>query len=208
MATKKTYAVIAALITWFAVIAQLVLIIQNRVVSLPETLLRFFSFFTILTNIIVAVCFTAEAGAGSSFWKKVSTQTAVAVYIMVVGIVYNVVLRQLWMPQGMQRIVDELLHLVVPLLFLFFWIMFVTKEKLSWKKSITWLLYPFIYLVFILIAGSISDYYPYPFVDVATHGYEKVLINCVFVLLLFVMLSLVFIGLSRYLSQKKSTQIA
>lgn len=43
---------------WFALLLQLYLIILHRVSSLPETIVRFFSFFTIQTNILVALCFT------------------------------------------------------------------------------------------------------------------------------------------------------
>ncbi|HMI79175.1 MAG TPA: hypothetical protein VK484_10285 [Ferruginibacter sp.] len=43
---------------WFALIGQFYLIIENRVASLAETITRYFGFFTILTNIIVAVCVT------------------------------------------------------------------------------------------------------------------------------------------------------
>ena len=49
---------IIAIVSWFAVALQLYLIILNRVASLPETIVRFFSFFTIQTNILVAICFT------------------------------------------------------------------------------------------------------------------------------------------------------
>ena len=52
------YLAVIVVIGWFALLAQLYLIIQNRVVSVGETIIRYFSFFTILTNLIVAVCVT------------------------------------------------------------------------------------------------------------------------------------------------------
>ncbi len=203
--SKKYFSIAGACVAWLAVVVQLVLILQNRVTSVPETLVRFVSFFTILTNILVAVYWTVNGWKRPSqgFWQRSATATAVAVYILVVGIVYNVVLRQLWAPVGLQKIVDELLHLVVPLLFLMYWMFFVPPLKLAWKLALYWLLYPFIYLVFILSRGSVSNYYPYPFLDVFNHGYEKVFTASAVMLLLFLLLSCAFIAASRYLARKK-----
>ena len=52
------FLILIAIAGWFALASQLYLIIQNRVVSVAETIIRYFSFFTILTNLIVAICVT------------------------------------------------------------------------------------------------------------------------------------------------------
>jgi hypothetical protein len=54
----KSMMITGAVLGWFAVIGQLVLILQNRVLTVPGTIVQFFSYFTILTNIIVALCYT------------------------------------------------------------------------------------------------------------------------------------------------------
>jgi hypothetical protein len=68
--TIRSSAAVGAFISWLAEILQLYLIIVNRTASIPETIIRFFSFFTILTNILVAVCFTTVALEWRSTWKK------------------------------------------------------------------------------------------------------------------------------------------
>ena len=97
MPSTKTFAAIAAAIGWIALILQLYLIIINRTASIPETLLRYFGFFTILTNILVAVSLTMVYLKGISenghFLTRPKTLTATAVYITIVGLVYNVILR-------------------------------------------------------------------------------------------------------------------
>ncbi len=45
---------------WMALIVQFILMMQNRVVGEFETIVRFFSYFTILSNLLVALSFTAE----------------------------------------------------------------------------------------------------------------------------------------------------
>jgi hypothetical protein len=133
--STRIIALIGAVIGWFAVIAQLYLIITNRVVSVPGTLFRFFSYFTIDTNILVALCFTFislqnKSSLGKLF-SKPTTITALTVYIIVVGIVYNTILRLTWNPQGLQMVVDEILHSVIPVLFILFWLIFVPTEGLK-----------------------------------------------------------------------------
>ena len=43
--SARIIALVGALIGWFAVITQLYLMMENRVVAVPGTLLRFFAFF-------------------------------------------------------------------------------------------------------------------------------------------------------------------
>ena len=201
---NRILAVTIAVCSLVAVVIQFDLMMASRAASIPETIVRFFSFFTILTNILVAVCFSfiylRPIGDKTNRWLNVSSQTAIAVYILVVGIIYNIILRSLWAPTGMQKLVDELLHFIMPGLYFFYWLIFIEKQGLKWKQAFVWLLYPLVYLILILIRGAFTttNFYPYPFVDVYNHGYEKVFISCGFILLLFLFLSFIFIGVSKF----------
>lgn len=205
----KWYTLITALLGWFAVITQFVLLIQNRITPLTETIIRFFSFFTILSNIIVALTFSflffGAAGKWGRFFHKATTITAVTVYIIVVGAVYNIILRVIWHPVGLQKFVDELLHSVIPVLATLFWILFVKKEELQWKDSFLWLLYPILYTVFIAVRGMLSDYYPYPFINVPAIGYPRALLNGLVLAVVFLGLSLFLIAVAKFISRKKAT---
>ncbi len=193
---------------WFALASQLYLIIQNRVVSVAETIVRYFSFFTILTNLIVAVCVTVLLLKPNSKWgswfSKSTTLTAITVYITIVGVVYNVILRFLWKPQGLQYVTDELLHTIIPLLFILYWFLFVPKKGLQYKQFLPWLIYPLLYVIYTAIHGAISGYYPYPFINVTELGYGKVLINTGGLLLAFSMLSLFLIAVAKYMNRGKA----
>ncbi len=190
-----------AFLGWFSILLQFYLIILNREASVPETVIRYFSFFTILTNILITVCFTvllcSPLSSPGSFFSRPSTLTALAIYITIVGLVYNGILRFLWSPQGAQQLVDELLHVVNPLWFLLFWVFFVPKSRLKWKNVYFWLIYPLIYIIFILVRGSFSGFYPYPFVNVSNLGYPAVLINCLVLSVAFVFLSLIFVWIGK-----------
>src|ERR1700722_13215816 len=102
----KRLSVVFTIIVWFSVIAQLILMLQNRATDIPETIIRFFSYFTILTNTLVALYFTAIC-FNLSITNRPGLLTAITSYIFIVGIVYQIVLRHLWQPAGIQLIVDE-----------------------------------------------------------------------------------------------------
>ncbi|MES2747665.1 MAG: Pr6Pr family membrane protein [Bacteroidota bacterium] len=203
---KKSFAFEKSLsvICWLTVILQFILLLQTSLVGVVETVLRFFTFFTILTNILVAITFTAigwQSNSKSSFFLKPNTQTAIAVYIFVVGFVYNTILRFIWEPQGLQRIVDEILHLVIPIVYVLYWFFKVDKGVITWKNCLGWLLYPIVYLIVVMLRGSFSNYYPYPFLDVTKLGIEKVVINSIFMSLFFVLMALIFVGLAKYITR-------
>jgi hypothetical protein len=50
--------------------------------------------------------------------------------------VYNIILRNLWQPQGSQKIADELLHVAVPLLYVLYWLIFAKKNPLQWMDAV------------------------------------------------------------------------
>ncbi len=198
---SKIFITLGAIIATLAVLLQLYVIIENRVMSIPQTLIKFFSYFTIISNIMVAICFTTLSVQPTSRWGqfflKPQTATAINVYILVVGLVYNMVLRWLWAPKGLQLVADNLLHVVVPIWFLIYWIALVPKANLQWKNVFSFLIYPAVYCVYILVRGAISNQYPYFFIDAAKLGYPQVALNCTILLVVFLALSLLHIGVAK-----------
>ena len=192
--------IIGSLLGWFSVVGQFILMIQNRQADVIETIIRFFSFFTILTNILVALYFTSRI----PMFKKASFQkifnkgalTALTTFILVVGLVYQIILRNTWHPTGLQRIIDELLHSVIPLFVLIYWLLFANIEELKFQNSKNWLWFPALYFAYVIFRGHFSNFYPYPFITVSEIGYLQVLINflIVSVFMLSVMGILIFIG--------------
>ncbi len=200
---RRGYATLMALVGWFAIIAQQVLHYRASDQTPGETMIRFFSFFTITTNILVAMFATAAALSKSSgtnirggFISDPGTASAVTLYIAVVGLIYNTVLRSLGKFEGLGWLVNELLHLVIPVMMLIYWWLWVDARRVTYRQIPSWLIYPAIYTTFIMIRGASASWYPYPFMDVIAHGYRRVFINSVFVLLTFTLLGalLIFIG--------------
>lgn len=197
---KITLSILGAGFGWFAVVFQLILFLNNRSGSVGASLIQFFSYFTIEGNILAALCYTFllfPSSRPGTFFSRTTVVTALAVYILVVGTVYNVILRFIWDPQGWQMVVDELLHTVNPLLFVFFWMFIAQHDRLEWRNLLPWLIYPLIYCFYTFIRGAFTGLYPYPFLDVELIGYMTAVINCIFVCLFFLATSLLFIFINR-----------
>jgi hypothetical protein len=198
---KQGYSILIALLTWAAIIIQFFLMMENRNSSVAETTIRFFSFFTILTNLLVAIFFTIlifrfkNSLPGDQ--KNSGDVTAITVYITCVGLVYQILLRKTWHPQGMQMVTDELLHSVIPVLVLIYWFLFENTLSVPYSLIGRWLLYPLIYLIYVLIRGYFSGFYPYPFINIPALGIEKVLLNSILMTALFAVLSVTFNAVGR-----------
>lgn len=198
---KRFLALIFCLIGWFALSAQYYLMIQTSVAPFLEINIRFFSYFTILTNLIVAVYFTSQVFKKDQKSENSGTLTAITIYIVIVGLIYQAVLRSTWNPTGLQRVVDELLHTLIPVFVLIYWFLYENKNGLNYKQIPKWAVYPLIYLFYILIRGNFSGFYPYPFVDVLSIGYSKVMMNSFWILVFFVGLSMLFIRIGKVLNK-------
>lgn len=197
MQNRKFILILGFLLGWFSLIAQFIIMIQNREVGVFDTIVRFFTFFTILSNILVTIYFTSNLINFSSFFKSYKVQTAITVYISIVAIVYNVILRFIWNPTGLQRIVDELLHVINPIVFVMYWYMAKNEISISYKFIFKILIFPIVYLFTVLLIGNYSNHYPYPFLDINTIGYMSVVINSIGISLLFVLVSLLYVFISN-----------
>ncbi|WP_285410737.1 Pr6Pr family membrane protein [Pseudomonas sp. FR229a] len=193
-----------AVLGWAGLTIQLYLIFFARLsvgASLLGGLVSFFSYFTILTNTLVATVLTCAVSERESAARRWFLQpwvsSGIAVSIAVVGLAYSILLRHLWHPEGWQFIADELLHDVMPLLFLGYWWCCVPKGTLRLWHLPLWLIYPLVYFIYALLRGHLLGAYAYPFIDVAVLGYPQVLANAGGILVGFVLVGLLVIGLDR-----------
>ena len=106
----KRFVAAAALAGWVGLAIQQYLIFHSRWssgASLLGGLIKFFSFFTVLSNTLVAVALSCALSgrdsAGHRFFRHPAVCAGIVVSIALVGIAYNVLLRHLWQPQGWQR---------------------------------------------------------------------------------------------------------
>ena len=205
----KRFVATAALAGWVGLAIQQYLILYSRwsiEASLLGGLVSFFSFFTVLTNTLVVVvlsyAWVNRESAGKRFFLAPHISSGVAVSIVVVSLAYNLLLRHLWSPEGFQFIADELLHDVMPLLFLIYWWRCVPKGFLRLKHIGAWVIYPLMYFAYVLMRGHLLGQYQYPVIDVDRLGYPQVFVNAGGILAGFVAISLVMVGLDKFIKPR------
>jgi len=203
--TSRMLTVMAAGTVWFALIGQMYIALWGRWqtdASLIGGLINFFSYFTVTTNTLVAVVLTCAVTARDSCCKRFFLQpwvsSGIAVSIVVVGVSYSLLLRNVWNPQGFQWLVNELLHDVMPIVFLLYWGACVPRARLRWQHALVWAIYPVTYFVYAMIRGNVIGQYQYPFIDVAKLGFGQVLINSLVILAGFMLFSFALIGFDHW----------
>ena len=177
-----------------AVVGQLLVSLDfwraSGVTNTGSNVVNFFSFFTVDANIAAAVVLLVGAGlaiAGRSpdpHWFAV-TRASVATYMVVTGIVYNLLLRGIELPQGATLgWSNEVLHVIAPLYLLVDWVLAPGARPLAAKRIWPILVFPIVWVVYTLVRGPFvvdqvydTDYwYPYPFLnpDTSANGYSSV----------------------------------
>ncbi|MBD2091563.1 Pr6Pr family membrane protein [Microcoleus sp. FACHB-1515] len=198
------YAAIAGSLVWLSLGLQFYLLTAKTIENgsgLWVGIARYFGYFTILTNILVALVWTVPLLIGRSRWRKYltrsSVRTAAAAYIAIVGLGYSLLLRHLWNPEGWQLVADRMLHDFTPIAYVLFWFLFVPKGDLRWRDLRSWLVYPLVYLTIALLRGAIFGWYPYPFLEANNLGYVQVFLNSGMLLIGFLVVSSLLIGIGR-----------
>ncbi len=206
---QRIYVTVIAALGWFALALQCYLTVSLSLANgktLTAGVITFFSYFTILTNLLVAIVLSCSLWAPKNrlgaFFAGAMAQSGTAVYIAIVGIVYSLLLRHIWDPQGLQKIADLLLHDVIPLLYVAYWVIFVPKNSLRWKDALWWLIYPAAYFAYTLMRGAASGWYPYPFLDALALGYSRVSANAVMLLVAFLLAGLLIVAIGRWMGRR------
>jgi hypothetical protein len=205
---KKAFAAIVAALAWIGLTLQFIFTITDPPspdVPVIERIIRFFSFFTIISNLIVALVTTAIAFfRGSRFERIVNragVMTATAVYITIVAAVYSSFLRAVVNPQGWHVVSDHFIHDIVPPAFVLYWLVLAPKAGITWIDPVKWLIFPALYIVYSLIHGALDNWYPYWFADVDKLGYPTALKNSALVLVAFLIVGLIYAAIAKLVSR-------
>lgn len=174
-------------------------------VSPFERTLRYFEYFTIITNLLVAVSLTGSLLLPRTrigqFFARSSTATAVALYIAMVGLVYNLVLASAHEFAGAAQIANLLTHIIVPLAYFAYWLAFVRKGQAKWTMPLIWLIYPAVYVVYALVRASSTGRYPYPFLDVSRIGAQAVSFNTFALTIAFFVFGELFVAVDKVVAK-------
>jgi len=205
---KRTAAACLALLGWAALALGYIrfagaMSAQN--ISLTEASIRFLSFFAIQANILTALVLTAFAlRTGPEEWLvHPFVRSAVCAYILLVGLIYVTMLRPTEPVESATSFNIIVMHDLMPVAYLVFWLTCVRKAGLRWYDPLLWTIYPLFYLGFILVRGKLSGFYPYPFIDARTLGYAGVAANTAGLLAVCAAIGMVLVVIGWALSRRK-----
>ncbi len=190
----RSWHLATALLASFAVVFQLVLVWQGNAVlddvdppGLGERLIRFIGYFTVLSNILIAVVtWTLALGRDSDTagWRTLRLTSLVA--IAVTGLVHWFLLRPLLDLEGADYLADKLLHVAVPLIAVIGWLVFGPRGRVQARDVLASLVFPIVWLGYTLVRGAATGFYPYPFLDADAEGYAAVALASLGIAVLFV----------------------
>jgi hypothetical protein len=137
-------------------------------VGASYSVLNFFSYFTNLSNLIAAsvllLCvFKSNRGAMDLL------RYASVVNMAVVGLVFAVLLRDVDLGSLLPW-VNFVLHYVMPMAIVLDWLLNPPAAKLHSKNFLFTCVFPALYLVYVVVRGAITGWYPYPFLNPANVG--------------------------------------
>jgi hypothetical protein len=194
----RLYAGIFATLGWVALVVQLYLVLRSAPsagTSPVGATITYASYFTIVANTLLAIVLTIRA-------IDPRVVTGVVAYMTIVGLVYALLLRGLVALAGLPLVLDRILHDVMPVVAVGYWIAFVPKGRLRWRDAASWMVLPLIYIVWIIGRGVVTGLYPYPFVDVGTIGYPRALVNTVGLTVVFWVVGLCYVAVDRAIARR------
>ncbi len=130
--------------------------------------------FTILANALVAAVFLRAAFSPP---PPILLNGAI-LGVLLVGVVYILLLRDLPSETRGDRIANSLLHYATPLLALLYWLACAPRGGLSWRAPLVWTAVALAYVLYAFARAAADGVYPYPFLNVAQLGAAQVLANC------------------------------
>jgi hypothetical protein len=140
---------------------------------------NFFSYFTIQSNLIAVAVFLVGAvrrDAPSRTWDLV--RGASVVYMTVTFVVFALLLSGINVDTRLAW-VNTVVHQVMPIAVVADWLIDPPSQRISFRTTLVWLVYPVLWIAYTLVRGAFAGWYPYPFLNPTNGGYGSVAVYVV-----------------------------
>ena len=118
------------------------------------------------------------------------------VYLSITGLVFTFLLSGTDVDTAIPW-VNTVVHELMPLVFVADWLIDPPAQRLTMRQGSVWLIFPFAWITYTLIRGSITELYPYPFLNPDNGGYASVVAYSVGILALMLIVSAVVVWLGN-----------
>jgi hypothetical protein len=173
--------------------------------SPPAIAWRYLGYFTILTNIFVALIWTRAVLRPEAYMPRL--EAAGAVSIVMVGVIYHALLASRWNPQGLQLVADFTHHTLVPALFALYWLM-RPHGQLKWIDAFALVIWPLAYCPYALTRGAFDGWYAYFFLDPNHMSVVQLVTSIAGLSSVFLVCALVLIGVDKILAKRAAPLVA
>ena len=161
---------------------------------------RFFSYFTTQANLLVVATslgLARRADRDGPVWRVARLDALAG--ITITAVVHWFLLHPLDHFRGWLWASDTLVHIVVPTLAVLAWLVFGPRRRITLRVVVLGLIWPLAWLLYTLVVGAITGWYPYFFLDVGESGALVVALYCVAILILLFAVSCLFWVGDRFL---------
>jgi hypothetical protein len=193
-----------AVVVLAAFVTQIVLLVVDEAsttdpdASMLTRFIRFFSYFTIQSNLFVVVTAISLAlvpRRDGPLWRVARLDALLG--IVITGIVFELVLAKDIHLSGAAWWANVGFHYFSPWAVLVGWLLFGPRPRIDWRTFGFAFVWPVLWIVYTFVHGAISDWYPYPFLDVNLHGYGTAIRNTFLVVVMGLVIGLVLKALDR-----------
>lgn len=159
---------------------------------------RFFNYFTIQSNIVmlIAAIMVIRRVDLTTPWMRALRLVSLA-GISITGLIYALILAKDDNYTGMREFANILLHYVNPWGAVLLFLIFGPWPRLSVADIPRAMVWPVAWVVYTLVHGAVTDWWPYGFIDVGDRGVGPVLVSIATIFIVAIALSLFYIGLTR-----------
>jgi hypothetical protein len=144
---------------------------------------NFFSYFTVESNALAVLSLVLSSfalAAGRNSARLDYFRGAVTLFMTTTILIFIVLLSGL--PASELTAVpwdNTVLHYIMPSAIIADWLVVNRRRSFESRKTLLWLSFPALYLLYSLVRGRIVGWYPYPFMDASVHGYLPVALTSV-----------------------------
>ena len=112
--------------------------------------------------------------------------------------------------QANWRVASICFHVILPIMYVFDWILFYEHKKVRWFYPLASVIFPVLYVVFVYVRAAILNFnpeapyiYPYFFLNLETQGIAGVAKWVVILFAGFIALGYIFLGIDKIMKSKK-----
>jgi hypothetical protein len=179
-------------------------IIGNVANGIDSPLERFFdwlTYFTVLSNIVVAVVLTvlvlrrgyfAHTDRVGATWRALRLDSILM--IVITGVVYNLLLAE-GPKTGWDLVNNSLEHIITPIVTLLVWLIAGPRGLINIRVIGLSMILPLLWAGGALLRGAAIGSYPYSFLDVSSDGLVSVLVFIAMIMVVALILAFALLGL-------------